>query len=136
MRGSRILVVEDEWIVSEDIRVTLEDLGYEIVGGVVSSGEEAIRKAQEKKPDLALMDIVLAGEIDGMGAAQSIRDTWNVPVIYLTAYSERRSGPNASDRALRIFAKAFQGVRLALCHRDGPLQTPNGNAAQGERTEV
>ncbi len=88
MRGSRILVVEDEWIVSEDIRVTLEDLGYEIVG-VVSSGEEAIRKAQEKKPDLALMDIVLAGEIDGIGAAQCLRDTWNVPVIYLTAYSEK-----------------------------------------------
>ena len=90
MRKSRILVVEHERRVVEDIRVTLEDLGYEIVG-VVSTGEEAVRKAAETKPDLALMDIVLAGEIDGMGAAKSIRDTWNVPVIYLTAYSERRT---------------------------------------------
>ena len=54
MRGSRILVVEDERIVGEDIRVTLEDLGYEIVG-VVSTGEEAVQKAEEMKPDLALI---------------------------------------------------------------------------------
>jgi two-component system, cell cycle sensor histidine kinase and response regulator CckA len=88
MRGSRILVVEDERIVGEDIRLMLEDLGYEIVG-VVSTGEEAVQKAEEMKPDLALMDIVLAGEIDGIEAAKQMRAVWNVPVIYLTAYSSQ-----------------------------------------------
>jgi len=88
MNGSRILVVEDERIVGEDIRLTLEDLGYEIVG-VVSTGEEAVRKAAETKPDLALMDIVLADEIDGIEAAKRMRAVWNVPVIYLTAYSAK-----------------------------------------------
>jgi CheY-like chemotaxis protein len=88
MSGSRILVVEDERIVGEDMRLTLVDLGYEIVG-VVSTGEEAVRKAAETKPDLALMDIVLAGEIDGIEAAKQMRAVWNVPVIYLTAYSSQ-----------------------------------------------
>ena len=88
MRGSRILVVEDERIVGEDIRLMLEDLGYEIVG-VVSTGQEAVQKAAETKPDLALMDIVLAGKIDGIEATKQMRAVWNVPVVYLTAYSSQ-----------------------------------------------
>ncbi|MGO9568595.1 MAG: response regulator [Desulfomonilaceae bacterium] len=121
MRKSRILVAEHERRVVEDIRVTLEDLGYEIVG-VVSTGEEAVRKAAETKPDLALMDIVLAGEIDGMGAAKSIRDTWNVPVIYLTAYSERRTQDRTqATEPFGYLLKPFKGsdlrcaIETALC---------------------
>ena len=101
----------------------LEDLGYEIVG-VVSTGEEAVQKAEEMKPDLALMDIVLAGEIDGIEAAKQMRAVWNVPVIYLTAYSSQcTQKPNAGNRSFRVFGKAFQAVRLALCYRDRSIQT-------------
>ncbi|MGI6463978.1 MAG: PAS domain S-box protein [Methanobacterium sp.] len=86
MADTKILLVEDESIEAMDIKRTLESLGYE-VPYVAASGEEAIEKATEIVPDLILMDIVLKGEIDGIGAVSKIRDL-NIPVIYLTAHSE------------------------------------------------
>ena len=65
---TKIMVVEDEGIVAEDICSSLGSLGY-TVSAVVSSGQEAIKKAEEYKPDLVLIDIVLKGEIDGIEAA-------------------------------------------------------------------
>jgi signal transduction histidine kinase/DNA-binding response OmpR family regulator len=87
MSGERILVVEDESIVSLDIQVQLGRLGYTVAEAAVS-GEEAVRKAAEAAPDLVLMDIRLKGEMDGIQAAEQIRERFNVPVIYLTAYSD------------------------------------------------
>ena len=87
MPKSRILVVEDEGLVSLDIKENLEELGYE-VSAVAATGSEAIRMATESFPDLILMDIHLAGEIDGIEAANQIRETLPVPVIYLTAYAD------------------------------------------------
>ncbi len=84
----RILIVEDEWIVANDIQTSLQKLGYEI-SAVVASGEEAIQEAENKHPDLILMDIVLQGKIDGIEAAREINLRLDIPVIYLTAYSER-----------------------------------------------
>ena len=65
------MVVEDESIVAKDIQNRLKRLGYR-VNDIVSSGEEAIRKADETQPDLVPMDIVLKGEIDGIEAAKRI----------------------------------------------------------------
>lgn len=87
MAGSRILIVEDERLVAEDIRLTLESLGYKIAA-VVHTGEDAIDKAAETKPDLVLMDITLGAGIDGIEAASRIRRVSDIPVIYLTAYAE------------------------------------------------
>jgi len=87
MVKERILVVEDESIVSEDIKRNLENLGYN-VPSVVSSGEAAIKKAEELSPDIVLMDIMLQGEMDGIKAAEQIRSRINIPVVYLTAYSD------------------------------------------------
>jgi len=87
MVGARIMVVEDERITAEDIKDGLEDLGYQ-VPVVVSSGEEAIIKAEEFDPDLVLMDIRLEGPMDGIEAAENIRSRFGIPVIYLTAYSD------------------------------------------------
>src|SRR5437016_7988221 len=84
---ARILVVEDEAIVAEDIQSRLENLGY-AVPAVASSGEEAMRKAVETHPDIVLMDIVLKGNMDGVEAAEQMRDRFNIPVVYLTAYSD------------------------------------------------
>ena len=56
---------------------------------MVATGEEAIRKAEEVRPDLILMDINLAGEIDGIEAVQQIRAQFDIPVVYLTAYAEK-----------------------------------------------
>jgi PAS domain S-box-containing protein len=82
-----ILIVEDERIVAEDIRRSLQNLGYGS-SSIVSSGEKAIDEAKEKSPDLILMDIVLKGKMDGIEAAGQIRSRFNIPVVYLTAYSD------------------------------------------------
>ncbi len=87
MAGKRILVVDDERIVNLDIQATLKRLGYNIVGDAVS-GSEAIEKASQFKPDLVLMDIKLRGEMDGVEAANFIIKSYDIPVVFLTAYSD------------------------------------------------
>lgn len=91
-----ILVVEDESIVAKDIQVCLKKLGYDVVG-VVSSGEEAIEKAEETKPDLVMMDIMLKGELSGIDAAEAIRKRNHIPVIFLTAYTDRNTVDKAKE---------------------------------------
>ena len=86
MRQTQILVVEDEPIVSLDLQQRLEKMGYR-VPVVVASGEEAIESTQDSTPDLVLMDINLHGEMDGVEAAEQIRARHQIPVVYLTAYS-------------------------------------------------
>ncbi len=83
----RILIAEDETIIAKGIESNLRNLGYESLF-IVRSGEEAVKKARELKPDLILMDIVLDGEIDGIEAAGQIRTRFNIPIIYLTAYAD------------------------------------------------
>jgi len=85
MPKARILVVEDEAIIAKDLEWRLKSMGYE-VPFVVASGEEAITRAEESKPDLILMDIMLPGAIDGIEAANQIRAKADIPIIYLTAY--------------------------------------------------
>ncbi len=87
MANEKILVVEDEGIVLLHIRRTLESLGY-IVAGTATGGKEAIMNAMSVRPDLVLMDIVLKGEIDGIDAAEKIRNLFHIPVIYLTAHAD------------------------------------------------
>ncbi len=87
MSRARILIVEDEGIIAQDIQNTLEKLGYE-VPAVAVVGEEAIEKALELRPDLVLMDIVLWGGMDGVEAAERIRKQMCIPVIFLTAHSD------------------------------------------------
>jgi len=82
-----VLVVEDQGIVAKDIQNTLKSMGY-AVSAVASSGEEAIEKAAVTHPDLVLMDIMLKGKLDGVEAAEQIRARFDIPVVYLTAYSD------------------------------------------------
>ncbi|WP_165922912.1 ATP-binding protein [Sulfurirhabdus autotrophica] len=82
-----ILIVEDEPFVAGYLRVTLGDLGY-AVAGVVDTGEEAVRIAIEQSLDLVLMDVVLAGEMDGIAAAELIHHHSDIPIIFLTAHSD------------------------------------------------
>ena len=87
MSKTNILIVEDESIVAKDIQHSLKKLGYTVVG-ICSTGEDAITSAQELKPDLVLMDIMLKGDMSGIDAAGQIREKNNIPVIYLTAYAD------------------------------------------------
>ena len=86
MAKAKILIVEDERIIAKYIQNTLRALGYDI-SAIVSSGEEAIKMAGEVQPDLVLMDIVLKGDMDGIEAAERIRNLFDIPVVYLTAYA-------------------------------------------------
>lgn len=87
MTKPKILVVEDEGISAKLIESTLRALNYD-VPAVVATGEEAIGKAGEIRPDLVLMDIVLKGKIDGIQAAEQIHHQLGIPVVYLTAHSD------------------------------------------------
>jgi two-component system, response regulator PdtaR len=90
----RILVVEDDRIIARSLVMILERLGYEVTA-LASTGQAAIREAEETKPDLVLMDIVLDGEMDGIEAARVIRSHLSIPVIYSTAYSDRATRERA-----------------------------------------
>ena len=82
-----ILVVEDESIVRKDIERSLTKLGYNVVAQA-DTGEKAIELARENRPDIALMDIMLKGEMSGIEAADSIKKIIDIPVIFLTAYAD------------------------------------------------
>ncbi len=90
MSKIKILVVEDESIVAMDIKHRAEGLGYDVID-VTPSGEEALKLVRKNPPDLILMDIVLKGKIDGIEAAQRIHDDFDIPVLYLTAYSDEET---------------------------------------------
>lgn len=92
---ARVLVVEDEWVVAIDVRDCLEGLGYRVVA-IATSGEEAIAKSRELRPDVVLMDIRLEGEIDGVQAAQQIWQELRIPIIYATGYSDHATVDRAT----------------------------------------
>jgi PAS domain S-box-containing protein len=83
----RILVVEDEFITAADIVHHLEETGYE-VPATADTGDAAIQKTAELRPDLILMDITLIGEMTGIEAAGKILELYGIPVVFLTAHSE------------------------------------------------
>jgi AmiR/NasT family two-component response regulator len=86
MSKARIFIVEDESIVALDIHNSLAASGYEIVGQT-NRGEDAVKLTGELQPDLILMDIGLKGEVDGIEAATRIRRQFDLPVIFLTAFT-------------------------------------------------
>ncbi|EJL33389.1 response regulator [Novosphingobium sp. AP12] len=95
MRAARILVVEDDRIVSRDIQEQLKRIGHS-VAAATPRGEDAIALAAEHRPDLVLMDIRLEGEVDGIDAAEAIRTNSRLPVLFLTAYADEETVVRAS----------------------------------------
>lgn len=87
MIKGKILIVEDEPLVADDIERTVEKLGYQIVGKAIS-GKEALTIAEERKPDLALMDISIKGEMDGITTGSILKERFGTALIYLTAHSD------------------------------------------------
>lgn len=87
--AKQILIVEDDSDVVGYIEHLLKSLGYTVCA-VVSSGEAAMQKAAETHPDLALIDMMLAGDMDGIAVAAEMRTRFNIPVVYLTAYVDQR----------------------------------------------
>jgi PAS domain S-box-containing protein len=88
--ATRVLVVEDQKLIAADLENTLEKLGYDVIGSA-ASGEDAVRDAEDLRPDLVLMDIRLRGAMDGIQAATLIRERQDIPIIYLTAYADEQT---------------------------------------------
>ncbi len=110
--SARILIVEDERITAEDLRDILTDLGYTVTASV-SSGDEAIARAEDTMPDLALMDIRIKGQMDGTEAARILRERFNIPVIYLTAHADSATVARAKNsEPLGYITKPFQEAEL------------------------
>lgn len=111
MNHSRILIVEDESIVALDMASRLRRLGYDVVG-IATSGDEAIRLANSSV-DLAVMDIRLRGGIDGIETAQYLRESFGIPVVYLTAYADEATLHRAKfTEPLGYLVKPFEEREL------------------------
>ncbi|MEA5503939.1 response regulator [Halotia wernerae UHCC 0503] len=87
-KSIQFLIVEDEFILALDLKEKLESLGHNVID-IVDSAEEAIEKAIELHPDLVLMDIKLRGKMDGIEAAREIWNCLQIPIIYVTGYSDK-----------------------------------------------
>ena len=83
---AQILIAEDDPTIAQDLRYKIENLHYE-VAGITHSGEQAVVLAESLRPDLVLMDIQLAGEMDGIEAAEQIR-TLRIPLVYVSGFSD------------------------------------------------
>ena len=104
----RVLVVEDELIIAMDIECLLRELGHEVVGHA-SSGEQAIELVDQLRPDLVLMDVHLAGEMDGISAAQAIRARANIACIFLSAFNDGENVERSkAARPAGYLAKPFE----------------------------
>ena len=100
--GIRVFVVDDEALIAMDLRERLMALGYAVCG-TAASGEAAVQMIAELQPDLVLMDVKLAGSTDGVEAAQQLRERYDVPVVFLTAYSDSQ----LIDRATKANCYGF-----------------------------
>jgi len=110
--ATRLMIVEDEFVVACDLCDTLEQLGYSIVASV-GTGEEAVEIARTARPSAILMDIRLAGEMDGVQAAARIRSESDIPIVFLSAHSSEDTLRRATETApFGYLVKPFRAPEL------------------------
>lgn len=114
MEQAKILMVEDEAVIGADYMTRLKTMGY-VVLDIVESGEEAIKKAEELKPDIILMDITIEGNKDGIQAAEEITERFGMPIVCLTAHSY--------DATMEKYFKERPAYYLTKPVRDEKLNT-------------
>lgn len=128
MPKTRILVVEDEGLVAADLQKRLEKLGYD-VPAVASSAKEALDCARSGTFDLALMDIRLRGDTDGIAVARTLRSNHHMPVVYLTAHSDQKTVKRAMDtEPLGYLLKPVSDMALGQAMR-GAIDSQHETAA-------
>lgn len=114
LRGLRVLIVEDEGLIAEELGERLSRLGMTVVA-TVDSADAAVASAAELRPDLVLMDIRIRGDRDGVQAATDIARTIDVPIVYLTAHSDRATLDRARGTApFGYVVKPFQERELLV----------------------
>jgi DNA-binding LytR/AlgR family response regulator len=98
MNKVKVLVVEDEYIVAQDISNNLAKFGYAVTA-MVRTGEDAIQSVKTNEPDIVLFDVRLEGKMDGVTAAEKVRLISRIPFIYITAYSDKKTFERAKFTA-------------------------------------
>ncbi|WP_347157166.1 LytR/AlgR family response regulator transcription factor [Pontibacter chitinilyticus] len=139
MTKPKILISEDEVIIAEDIAASLEELGYETCA--IDTGEDTLDMIRETQPDLVLLDINLRGQADGVEIGSRIRQEFNIPFIYLTAYADKAT----LDRAKKTEPDGFlvkpfdekslrSAIEIALYKHDN--NNNNGKEVDGAQQAV
>ena len=114
MPSFRILIVEDEPIIAADLQDRLEQMGYRVQANV-DTGEEALAAIAADQPDLILMDVQLAGKLDGIETARRIRNAYGIPLIFLTSNSDDATFRRARAVLPNAFlSKPFRGRDLSF----------------------
>ena len=121
--AARVLVVEDEAVVGMDLEAALRGMGYEV--SHVFSGEEALEAAAKDSPDVVLMDITLAGELDGIETADRLRERYLIPVVFLTGDPDPKTLERAKKtEPMGYLLKPFRerdlhsAIEVALCRQE------------------
>lgn len=116
MSTIRVLVVDDDELIAADVKDKLETLGRYYVCSMASTGRDAVEEAKFCTPDIVLMDIVLKGDMDGIEAAREIQSKFNIPVIYLTAFSDEEKLSRAKiTEPFAYLLKPFNERELHAC---------------------
>ena len=133
----RILIVEDESIVGLDIQKRLQRMGYEALE-VLSTGQQAVEFVEREQPDLILMDIQIQGDIDGVETASRIRERFDVPIVYLTAFSdettlERAKATEAFAYVLKPFKdrELYSSIEFALYRHQAGVELQKAHDGVG-----
>jgi diguanylate cyclase (GGDEF)-like protein len=131
----RILLVEDEGIVAQDLQESMVRLGY-CVAGIASEGAQAVAMARQLQPNLIVMDVGLRGDVDGIQAARMIQECCHIPVIYLTGHGDTATLQRAvSTGPLGYIVKPFQEVELR-CAIEVAIHRHRADVALREREEA
>ena len=110
---ARIQIVEDEFIIAEDLRGALEEIGHTVVG-VAESYDEAVAHFEQNKPELVLLDINLEGEAEGIKCGKILKDK-GVPFIYISAYIDTKTREKAESTNPKAFmVKPFDMAELEV----------------------
>ena len=116
-RTKSILILEDEVIIAKSIKSYIEKFGYAVTG-IARNGQDAISLANEKSPDLAILDVVIDGEIDGIDTAKELIKL-NIPFMYLTAYGDAKTRQRAKEtNPLGYIIKPFNGKVISETLKD------------------
>ena len=137
--GIKTLIIEDERLVARHLAQLLEEEGYQVCG-IVSDGETAIKTIIECYPELILMDIRIKGEIDGIEVAEHIRLLYDIPIIYLTAFSDaetlkRAEMTNPSGYLIKPFRREqlLSTIRIALANHQ---EKKNQELRKGHKNQL
>jgi DNA-binding LytR/AlgR family response regulator len=139
----KILIVEDELIIAEDIRMQLIKLGYQVTG-IAKSYDSAMELLEEDPPELMLVDIVLKGERDGIELAQIVKKNYDLPVVFLTSHTDRHTVEkakkvNPEGYLLKPFQKEdlYTSIEIALSNFiERASHTETSKGFENEQSQV